>query len=45
MLGRGPEIERLRQPLVVDPSRLLAAGWQPRRSAADALQETARAYG
>ncbi len=45
MLGRGPEIERLRQPLVIDPARLLATGWRPRRSAAEALQETARAYG
>jgi UDP-glucose 4-epimerase len=45
ILGRGPELERLRQPLVVNPARLLAAGWRPRRSAAEALRETARAYG
>jgi UDP-glucose 4-epimerase len=45
ILGRGPEIERLRQPLVVNPARLLAAGWRPRRPAAEALRETARAYG
>lgn len=43
--GRVGEIERLRQPLVVDPAKLLAAGWRPRRSSFDALAETARQYG
>ncbi len=45
MAGRGGEVERLRQRLVVDPAKLLAAGWVPRRSSFDALMETARAYG
>jgi len=42
LTGRGRQITRLRQSLVADPSRLLAAGWQPRRTAYDALSETAR---
>ena len=45
MAGRGDAVERLRQRLVVDPAKLLAAGWTPRRSSFDALVETARAYG
>jgi len=40
---RHDQIHRLRQRLVVDPSKLMAAGWVPRRSAFEALAETARA--
>jgi len=40
LAGRAEEVERLRQPLVADPARLLAAGWKPRRSSFDALVET-----
>ncbi|MGV8840302.1 MAG: NAD-dependent epimerase/dehydratase family protein [Bauldia sp.] len=40
LAGRAEEMERLRQPLVASPARLLAAGWRPRRSAFDALVET-----
>jgi len=43
--GRGAEIERLRQPLVADPSKLIAAGWRPRLPAMAALAETARRHG
>ncbi len=42
--GRKEQIDRLRQRLVIDPAKLLAAGWTPRRSSIDALIETARAY-
>jgi nucleoside-diphosphate-sugar epimerase len=45
LAGRTEQVERLRQRLVVDPAKLLAAGWTPRRSAFDALVETARQYG
>jgi len=41
--GRQDKIRRLRQQLVVDPSKLISAGWTPRRSAFKALAETARA--
>jgi hypothetical protein len=37
-------VERLRKPLVADPSRLMAAGWRPRLPAFEALTETARTY-
>lgn len=40
--GRRDDIARIRQSLVVDPARLLAIGWKPRRPAFDALAETAR---
>jgi UDP-glucose 4-epimerase len=40
--GRGAQIARLRQRLVVDPAKIMAAGWRPRMSASDALAETAR---
>lgn len=40
--GRGDDVDRLRQTLVADPSKLLSIGWKPRRSASDALAETAR---
>lgn len=43
--GRGAEIERLRRPLVVDPGKLMAAGWNPRQTSSEALAETARHYG
>lgn len=43
--GRGAEIERLRQPLIADSSRLVAAGWRPRLPAMAALAETARRHG
>lgn len=41
--GRQADINRLRQSLVVDPAKLIAAGWRPRLSASEALAETARA--
>jgi UDP-glucose 4-epimerase len=40
--GRGEQVERSRKGLIVDPAKLLAAGWRPRRSAYEALAETAR---
>ena len=40
--GRDGQVARLRERLVADPSKLLAAGWRPHRSAFDALAETAR---
>lgn len=41
-LGKHDKIRRLREQLVVDPSKLIAAGWVPSRSAFEALAETAR---
>lgn len=41
-VGRREMVERLMGSLVVDPSRLLAAGWRPRLNAAAALESTAR---
>jgi UDP-glucose 4-epimerase len=43
-MGREEAVERLRRPLVADPSRLMAAGWRPRLPAFEALTETARTY-
>jgi UDP-glucose 4-epimerase len=40
--GRREQVDRSRKGLVVDPAKLLAAGWRPRRSAYDALADTAR---
>ncbi len=40
--GRGEQVDRSRKGLIVDPAKLLAAGWRPRQSAYDALAETAR---
>lgn len=45
LAGYAEAFERLSSSLVVDPARLLAAGWQPRRPAAEALAETARRLG
>lgn len=42
--GRREQFERLGQQLIVDPAKLLAAGWRPRLSAFEALVETARQY-
>ncbi|MCW5697862.1 MAG: NAD-dependent epimerase/dehydratase family protein [Bauldia sp.] len=41
--GRAAEFDRIDSNLVVDPSRLVQAGWRPRRSAREALAATARA--
>lgn len=41
--GARAKIRRLRQQLVVDPTKLVSAGWTPRQSAFEALAETARA--
>lgn len=42
MAGRADAVERMSRPLVADASRLMAAGWTPRRDARAALAETAR---
>lgn len=42
MLGREEEAARLDHSLVVDPAKLLAAGWKPRLATRDALAETVR---
>jgi nucleoside-diphosphate-sugar epimerase len=42
LAGRSAAADRLADALVADPGRLLAAGWRPRRTAAQALAETAR---
>ncbi|GGE35314.1 epimerase [Agaricicola taiwanensis] len=41
LANRQEQIERLMSPLVARPDKLLAAGWQPRLSAAEALAKTA----
>ena len=42
--GRREQMVRLTQQLVVDPGKLIAAGWRPRLSAFDALAQTAAQY-
>jgi nucleoside-diphosphate-sugar epimerase len=42
LLGRTNEFARATEPMIVDPAKLLAAGWQPRLSTRDALAESAR---
>jgi nucleoside-diphosphate-sugar epimerase len=42
LLDRSDEFARATEPLIVDPARLLKAGWHPRLSTRDALAESAR---
>lgn len=42
LMGRGEVFERLARPLIANPARLLATGWQPRLDVRAALAETAR---
>jgi nucleoside-diphosphate-sugar epimerase len=43
LVGRAGDAARLDHSLVLDPSKLLRAGWMPRLSTRDALAETVRA--
>ena len=43
LVGRADDVGRIEQSLIVDPARLLRAGWKPRQSTREALAETVRA--
>jgi UDP-glucose 4-epimerase len=43
LIGRGEDVTRMESSLIVDPAKLLRAGWKPRLSTREALAETVRA--
>jgi UDP-glucose 4-epimerase len=43
LVGREEDVARMENSLIVDPSKLMRAGWKPRLSTRDALAETVRA--
>jgi hypothetical protein len=42
MLGREEDAARLDHSLIVDPAKLIRAGWKPRPATREALAETVR---